>query len=399
MLSARVTRRLRGPALFMLILLAIEFLDEFTFGARETAWPLIRADLHLTYDQIGLLLSVPGLLGNLIEPGLGILGDVWKRRVIVLGGGLIFTLALLLVVLSQSFGLLLLAFILLSPASGAFVGLSQSTLMDIEPARHEQNMARWTFAGSVGVVGGSLIIGVAGMNWRGFFLMNAGLALLLLLAASRFSFNGSAPQEGEPFNFWVGLRGALRSLRRREVVRWLVLLECSDLMLDVLYGYLALYFVDVVGVSQAQAGVAIAVWTGVGLIGDFLLIPLLERVRGLSYLRLSAALEFVLFPAFLLVPNLTLKLVILGLLGFFNSGWYSILQGQLYSSMPGQSGTVMTVGNVSGLIGSLIPLIIGMAAERLGLQAAIWLCLLGPIALLIGLPRRRTKPEGAIIEP
>jgi FSR family fosmidomycin resistance protein-like MFS transporter len=170
-------------------------------------------------------------------------------------------------------------------------------------------------------------------------------------------------------------------------------------MLDVLYGYLALYFVDVVGVSQAEAGLAVTVWTGVGLIGDFLLIPLLERVRGLSYLRISAALEFVLFPAFLLVPDVALKLVILGLLGFFNSGWYSILQGQLYSSMPGQSGTVMTVGNVSGLIGSLIPLIIGMAAERLGLRAAIWLCLLGPIALLIGLPRRRAKQEGAIIEP
>ena len=85
-------------------------------------------------------------------------------------------------------------------------------------------------------------------------------------------------------NLKDGVVNALRALRRGEVLRWLTLLQFSDLMLDVLLGFLALYFVDVVGVTPAQAGLAVAVWTGVGLLGDFLLIPLLERVRGLSYL-------------------------------------------------------------------------------------------------------------------
>ena len=130
---------------------------------------------------------------------------------------------------------------------------------------------------------------------------------------------------------------ALRALRRREVLRWLTLLECSDLMLDVLLGFLALYFVDVVGATPAQAGAAVAVWTGVGLLGNLLLIPLLERVRGLRYLRLSTVAELVLFPAFLLVPGFWAKLVLLGLLGLFNAGWYSVLKAQLYSVMPGQA--------------------------------------------------------------
>jgi FSR family fosmidomycin resistance protein-like MFS transporter len=90
------------------------------------------------------------------------------------------------------------------------------------------------------------------------------------------------------------------------------------------------------------------VWTSLGLAGDFLLIPLLERVRGLSYLRVSAVIEFVLFTLLLLMPGFWIKLVLLGLLGFFNAGWYSILQGQLYSSMPGQSGTVMALSNIFG---------------------------------------------------
>jgi FSR family fosmidomycin resistance protein-like MFS transporter len=91
----------------------------------------------------------------------------------------------------------------------------------------------------------------------------------------------------------------------------------------------------------------------------------------------------------LLIPGLLPKLLLLGLLGLFNAGWYSILQGQLYSAMPGQSGTVMAVGSLFGLVGSLLPLGIGLTAERFGLNAAMWLLLAGPVALLVGIPRRR----------
>ena len=116
------------------------------------------------------------------------------------------------------------------------------------------------------------------------------------------------PQTPNPSSFKTGLVDALRALRRPEVLRWLTLLQFSDLMLDVLLGFLALYFVDVAGVTPTQAGMAVAVWTGVGLLGDLLLIPLLERVRGLSYLRVSTVIELLLFPAFLLVPGFWAKL-------------------------------------------------------------------------------------------
>jgi FSR family fosmidomycin resistance protein-like MFS transporter len=121
--------------------------------------------------------------------------------------------------------------------------------------------------------------------------------------------------------------------------------------------------------------------------GDILLLPLLERVRGLSYLRLSAMVMLLLFPAFLLVPGMWMKLVVLGMIGFGNAGWYSILKAQLYASMEGRSGTVMTIGNVSGLFNSLIPLGLGLVAERFGLTAAMWLLILGPLSLLFGVPR------------
>ncbi|HYY43160.1 MAG TPA: MFS transporter, partial [Pyrinomonadaceae bacterium] len=170
-------RSLRACAL---TLLAIEFLDELVDGSRQAAWPLIRSDLQLTYTQIGLLLTVPKLCGNLIEPSLFIIGDTHRRRAVVLTGGVSFMLALLLLAVSHSFALLLVAFVVFSPASGAFVNLSQAALMDNETARREQNMARWVLAGSLGVVVGSFMLNATlalGAGWRAWFGVMALLAL------------------------------------------------------------------------------------------------------------------------------------------------------------------------------------------------------------------------------
>lgn len=133
---------------------------------------------------------------------------------------------------------------------------------------------------------------------------------------------------------------------------------------------------------------AVSIWTGVGLLGDLLILPLLKRVRGIDYLRWSVLIELGLFPLFLLTPSLVWKLVLLGLLGMFNSGWYAILSAQLYDRAPGSSGTLLTLGNLSGLAGRLLPLVVGWAAQAYGLQHAIWLLLLGPLVLLFGIPRR-----------
>jgi FSR family fosmidomycin resistance protein-like MFS transporter len=383
-------RRFLPP--FILVLLLIEFADELIGGVREAAWPLIRADLGLTYTQIGLLLSLPGILGSLIEPLLGILADAGKRRIIILTGGVVFTASCFLAAASPSFLPLLLAYTVFFPASGAFVGLSQTVLMDLEPDRHEQNMTRWTFSGSFGYVIGPLLISASAalaLGWRTPFWAVASLAALVLMISFRSFYRSNSPvleKNGPDSNLIQGLRSAVAALRRVEVLRWLVLLEFSDLMLDVFYSYLALYLVDVSGLSPASAALGVGVWTGVGLLGDFLIIPLLERIRGLDYLRFSALLKFLLFPIFLLTPWVPLKFTILGLLGLLNAGWYSVLQGQLYSAMPGKSGTAMALGSLAGIAGKLLPLALGLFAQRFGLGTAMWLLLLGPAALLVGLP-------------
>ncbi len=364
------------------------------FGAREAAWPLVRTDLGLNYVQIGVLLTAPAVAAHLLEPAVGVLGDVWDRRALILGGGVLFVVSVALVAASPGFLPLLAAFCIGYPASGAFVGLSQATLMDSAPPRREQNMARWNFAGYVGAVAGTLaVVGAAraGMGWRALFAALAGVSLLALAAAwrpiGRSARKASSPLRGA--EIMRGIAEAARALRRLAVVRWLALLEMSDLMQDGLLGFLALYFVDVAEASESVAALGVGVWMVAGLAGSLLLIPVLERVAGLAYLRYSAVCQVGLFAAFLLAPALPLKLAAAALLGLSSAGWYAVLQAQVYAAMPGRSGSVLALQNVSGLAGSLIPLGLGVAAGRWGLGPTMWLLLAGPIAIAAGLPRRR----------
>ncbi|MDV3348133.1 MFS transporter [Leptothoe sp. LEGE 181152] len=376
-----------------IIFLIIELLDELVGGVLDPAWPLIRQDLNLSYGQVGLLLATPSTISQIIEPIFGIWADMGHRRRLIIGGGMGFAIALFLLSFSQDFTGFTLGLMLLGPASGSFVNIAQATLMDLEPTRHEQNMARWTLAGSLGNVMGPLILAVAialNQGWRGALFILAvlsGLMAVLLWRSPNLFRLTSSPEARKVHSLNHGFRNAISALKRPNIVRWLTLLQFSDLMLDVFRGFVALYFVDVVNTNATQASFAMAIWLGFGLLGDFLLIPLLERVRGLTYLKVSVILVLCLYPAFLLVPSLTTKYIVLGCLGFLNAGWYSILQGQLYTAMLGQSGSVITLSNLFGLIGSLAPLLIGVAALYIGLGNAMWILIAAPIALLIGLLR------------
>lgn len=372
-----------------ILLLAIEFFDELAFGLREAAWPAIRDDLGLTYGQVGVLLAVPTVVSAVLEPPLALLGDTGRRRALIVSGGFLVAAALLASAGAPGFAWLLVAFSALYPASGMFVSTSQAALIEGSPGDYDGAMARWTLAGSVGVVGGPLLFAAAyaaGAGWRWPLAAMGVLATMLALGAWRW-LPGSSLERGEAPGVRELARELRTALRRAETWRWLGLLAMSDLLVDGLFGFLALYFVDVAGASPGQAGLAVAVWTVAGLVGDAALVRLLKDVRGLVYLRASAFAMLAVYSAFLLTPGFVWKLAPVAALGLLNAGWYAIPRARFYASMPGRPGTNEAIAASFGLVTGLVPVALGMVAERWGLAAMMWLMLAGPVALIVGLPR------------
>jgi len=412
--------------------LAAELVDELAGGVKSAALPLIRRDLGLSYGQIGLLESAPLLLGSIMELPLGILaGHGRRRRRAVLLGGAAFTLTLIGAAVARSFAGLLVAFVLFFPASGAFVSLTQSGLMDADPGRREQHMARWELAGSAGSLAGPvLVIAVlaAGGGWRSAYLALAAAAAAAWAGVARkplvpvpadrgdrppassspctadgpggdppptspspFTAAVRRPPPTSPSPFTAAVRRALGAVRQPGVIRWLVLLQVSDLLLDIFTGFLALYLVAVAHATPEQAALGVAIRLGAGLAGDAALIRALNHVSGLVLLRASAAVTAVVFPAFLLAGGLVPKLMLLGCLSVVTAPWYPVLQAKLYGSLPDDSGVVVSLSSAAGLLSGAVPLAVGLLAQRFGLAWALACLAIAPPLLLTGLRRSRGR--------
>jgi MFS transporter, FSR family, fosmidomycin resistance protein len=385
-------------------------------GVKGAALPLIRRDLALSYPQVGLLASVPLLLGGLLELPLGVLaGDGRRRRLAVLGGGVLFVLTLLGVASAHSFGVLLVAFVVFYPASGAFVSLTQAQIMDAWPDRQAQLMVRWDLAGSAGALAGPLLLtavlavvggGEAGGGWRIGYLALAVISGLTWLGAlfrrSPAAATGAADGEAEAeAQAWARLswteraRETLVALRTWGTLRWLLLIEVANLLVDVFTGFLALYLVDVVHLAPTIAALAIAIRLGAALAGDAALIAILEHVGDLTVLRVSAATAALLYPGFLLVPGVVPKLAILAVLSAATATWYPVLQARLYGSLPGRSSVAVTLSSAAGMAGGLGPLAVGLAANGLGLSWALAGLAVVPVAVLLVPGRIRSRRDGA----
>lgn len=365
------------------------FVDELHFGLDGAALPLLRRDLGLTYGQVGLLLGLPAALGAVLEPALLLLGDSRLRRPLLLAGGVGVCLSLLLVASAGGFPPLLFAFLLNFPASGALVGLAQASLMDLSRGRQTHMMARWTLLGSLGAVLGPLALAglaAAGLSWRLGYL---GLALLLIplilgLWKAPSTAGNAPPIPPRPQALLRNLRAAARD---RWLCRWLGLMLVADLLLDGFALYLPLYFTDVLAASAAQAGIALSLFTAAGLAADVLLLPLLRRTSGRRLLRRSALVTLGLYLLWLLIPGPLARTALLLPLGLARLGWWAVLQGEAYATQPDRPATVRALQALLAPLGGGLFWLVGWLAAQVGLERAMWLLLLAPLALLLFTPR------------
>lgn len=393
-------RSLRGTAFLTILFLLIEFFDELHYGVMNAALPWLRTELSLSYEQVGLLLGLPGIVGTFIEPVIMLLGDTSLRKRLILGGGIAVVASLVLIAGAQAFLPVLVAMVLSFPASGAFVTLAQATLIDLNPGREPHMMARWTVAGSLGnLLGPLLLAGIfaVGLSWRYGYggLALLGVVLVMLSALPPFPQRPIA-QDGDGRRIRSLLRGLWDTIRNPSLLRWIALLEFSDLLLDVFAGYAALYFADVVGLNAAQVSLLLGVMMLVSLLSDMALIPLLEHFPGRMIVRFSAGAAAVLYVIWLVAPWAWAKITLVILIRLSTLGWYQVLQGEAYAAAPGRSGTVMAINSLVGPISGAMIWFIGWFAGWAGLPSAMWLLLAGPVALFLFVPTPIHDRDGPV---
>lgn len=266
---------LKHVSILHITLLSMGLFDEIVSGFSTIGLPLFREQLGLSYTQIGLIFTVSALIGAVLEPLLNLLSERGTKRYWILGGLLVSTFGFVLKASTQSFVLLLLAFIVASPAGDAAVGLSQAALVELAPTQETRVMARWTFLSSIGDFFAPLIIVAIvsiHLGWTELWWIAASLWLVIaiIIGTRRFP-NPSKTVDEEVISTKALFTGLREALQDSTLLRWSALTVIPTMVDEVFLVFTALYLRDVVHVSQEAVGLIIAIHTTGALLGLFVL--------------------------------------------------------------------------------------------------------------------------------
>jgi predicted MFS family arabinose efflux permease len=388
-------------ALLRPALLSIGLLDEVISGFPVVGLPLLRDQLGLSYEQIGVLFSVSALSGMVLDPIISLLSDHGSKRWWVMGGLLGLAVAFALIGSVHNFGLLLVAFALCDPADGAAVGLSQATLIDAAPQESTRTMTRWTLLSSVGDFLSPLVVAAIAalhMGWSALCWLATALWLgaALVLWLLRFPHprdgadNAGNAEHAARINVWASMRKALRD---PVLLRWAALSIIPTMVDEVFLGFVALYLHDVLQASQETIAVIVAIQMAGALLGLFVLDRFLKRstIAPHRLLFWLAVLVLVAMIAFLSTRSIWFAALMLFVISFGAAGWYPIAQAQAYTRLPGRSGTVRAIVGLGAPFEVALPGVVGLIAGRFGVLAGVGLLGLAPVLIILLVPWRTKR--------
>lgn len=382
------------PRLLRATLFCLPLIDELVSGIPVLTLPLARADLQLSYAQVGLIFTIAELTGLLVNPVLDAISDHWSKPRLVMGGLIGMVLAFALASSSMTYGWLLLAFVVMGASNGAVVGLGNAILIDQAPAAARATTTRWVLLATIGdLLGPLLVAGTVALqgSWR--LLMGIGALIWLLVAlflgAQRFTSlqtKTTATEKEEPM--WRTIGTNLRAgIRTPQLLRWLLLATLPSLLDEMFLGFAALFLTDKVGVTPQIVSLALLAPTVGALLSLWWVERWGQRLTPYALLGWAALVMTMGLLTFVTATQPWVALLALFILGLGVAPWYPLAQAQAYAALPGRSGTVGALQALFAPIEIVAPLLIGLVAERWGIQAGINFFFVAPLLILLLRPR------------
>lgn len=370
-----------------MLLVAVDWLDELWSGVPSLAAPDIRAALGLDYAGVSTaLMTVPFAVASVAEPMLLLWLSRRSRRSLVLGGLGGLALGCAVAALSGSIAVLTGALSLTFIASGLATAFAQTALMDADPARRELWMTRWTLAGAAGDLCAPLLywgVGSLGLGYRGAFALCAAACVLCAFSMARAGWPASYVADGsaaeDPADR-IGLRAAMSCA---PLVLWTLGSVLCLLLDELLVVFGGLYLRDVKGYG---AGLRSAAWftcSAGATVGLFALERWLATRTARRLLPLSCAISACALALFWLACGPLSSFGALLLLGLSVAPQYPLAQAQAYRALPDHSALVAVVAGVFQPVTLLLPVLLGLVSDRLGLSWAVALLSAQPLALLM----------------
>jgi MFS family permease len=370
------------------------FTDELASGLLIVLMPSLRARAGLSVAQVGWLWQVLFSAAALVEPVASAALDLVRRRPLLVWGAAGWGAALLVVAAAPNFWWLLVGFAVAGIASGPLTTTADVVLVEGYPDDVERIAGRSTVLDTTGAL--LAPVGVAVAAWVGVdsaalfavtgvaVLVYAGLLTAAVVPAPAARPDGTSPLTHVRTN-------AVAVLRDPHARLWLAALVVQELLgLSELFE--PVWLRDVVGASQALVAVHVAAGMVASLLTLLALDRLLLRFGTVPLLVASCVATVVLYPAWLLVPGYTAKLLLVVPRDAAMAPLWPILRSRALAAVPGASGTTSALYSLLGFVP--LQAAFGWAASSVGLTPTMGVVHVGAtVALGLLVARLRSAPE------
>jgi MFS family permease len=387
----------------------------FNYADRQaifSVFPLIEREMHLTPVQLGLLGSGFAWVYGLGAPFAGLIVDRVRRKTAILGGLHAWSLICLATVLSRNFRHLFLFRAAEGLGETFYFPASTSLISDYHGSlTRSRALGLHQTAVYMGTIGGGFFAGLIAeyYGWRWSFVVFGSLGVLLGVVLTRFLIEpvrGAADSPAEGLDVARALearghgpeRGVLRGFGAflRMVARTPTLLcllgafMCANFVAVVLLSWMPKFLYDRFHMGLAMAGLTATVFVQLASmagapIGGWLADVWRRRTsRGRMAVQTIGVLGGAPFVVLCgLTPSVPTLIVSLTLWGFFKGLYDANIFASVFDVVPpGARGRAAGFMNMIGWLagGGSAPLVIGFAAERTSLGAAMALASLVYVA-------------------
>ncbi|WP_256759432.1 MFS transporter [Cohnella sp. WQ 127256] len=355
------------PILFAISI--VHMLNDTMQSTVSALFPILKAELSLSYTQIGMIALAMNLTASLLQPLIGRFAD--KRPMpLILPIGVCFTLAgIVALALAPQYSIILLA--VTSMGIGSAIFHPESSRVAYLAAGPRRGLAQSIFqvGGNIGSSLGPIMtavlfvhIGQLGVIWFVFAAL-AAIAIQMYVAKWYGSQLLLPRREVKP-KAAVGVDGKPESgLTSRQVVWAMVILIAlvisKNVYMSSISSYYTFYLIDDYGVSIGHAQWFLFAFLGAAAIGTFFGGPMADRFgrRNIIWFSILGTSPFSLLLPF---SNLFWTGVMAVLAGFILSSAFSIIVVYAQELIPGK------IGFVSGLFFGLAFGMGGLGAALLG---------------------------------
>jgi MFS family permease len=377
------------------MLLGVPLLDELGSGLPVAGAPALQHELFGSFAALSFVVfTAPQLVSFVLEPPILLFASRFARARAIGCGLIAYGLALLFAAAAGRAWLFAVAWTLVWIASGVACAGAQAELMDREHQHRERAMAEWTLAAAVGDLLGPLLLAAAAVSAHGFrlaWVVSAAAFLAWGLLMQRRSRNPAellrAASSDESFD--ADTAGALsfrmlltRARENPRLVAWLFGTTLCSLMDETLVAFCALWMRARFGSDSAVTLGVVALMLG-GFVGLLILHRLLLSLDPRSLLLGSCIGSALALGAWLLAGTPLQAAAALTVLGACAAAHYPLAQAAAYRALPSSSSTVAALSQLFGPVDLLIPVAIGLLADRFGLDFALLGLLVQPLGLTV----------------